>query len=161
MFGGDISFPTATPIEDTSYAALDEPTAGRRALVPFEESMLWDLPNYNGKIVGDGEPDSTNDSDSSKPVNKNIPENSVKNQLKGITRENVDPGNLGEFGKYIDWSKEGTTPTASNTWGGGYTYYADRAATMYTKTPQTARTSYLRPDFSTKGSREAYKRQDF
>ena len=37
---------------------------------------------------------------------------------------------------------------------------ADRAATMYTKTPQTARTSYLRPGFSTKGSREAYKRQD-
>lgn len=37
---------------------------------------------------------------------------------------------------------------------------ADRAATMYTKTPQSTRTSYLRPGFSTKGSREAYKRQD-
>lgn len=38
---------------------------------------------------------------------------------------------------------------------------ADRAATIYTKTPQRANTTYLRPGFSTKGSREAYKRQDF
>ena len=37
---------------------------------------------------------------------------------------------------------------------------ADRAATMYTKSPQSARTTYLNPRFSTKGSREAYKRQD-
>ena len=37
---------------------------------------------------------------------------------------------------------------------------ADRAATMYTKAPQSARTTYLNPRFSTKGSREAYKRQD-
>lgn len=39
---------------------------------------------------------------------------------------------------------------------------SDRAATMYTKTPQSTRNNtYLRPSFSTKGSREAYKRQDF
>lgn len=38
---------------------------------------------------------------------------------------------------------------------------SDRAATMYTKQPQSAHTTYLRPSFSTKGSREAYKRQDF
>lgn len=37
---------------------------------------------------------------------------------------------------------------------------ADKAATMYTKTPYGATTSYLRPGFSTKGSREAYKRSD-
>lgn len=37
---------------------------------------------------------------------------------------------------------------------------SDRAATMYTKTPYTANTSYLRPSYSTKGSREAYRRQD-
>lgn len=38
---------------------------------------------------------------------------------------------------------------------------SDRAATMYTKSPHTASTSYLRPSVSTKGSREAYRRQDF
>jgi hypothetical protein len=38
---------------------------------------------------------------------------------------------------------------------------ADRAATMYSKTPGSTRVNtYLRPGFSTKGSREAYKRQD-
>lgn len=38
---------------------------------------------------------------------------------------------------------------------------SDRAATMYTKQPYgNTPTSYLRPSFSTKGSREAYKRQD-
>lgn len=37
----------------------------------------------------------------------------------------------------------------------------DRAATMYSKQPQDTRVNtYLRPSFSTKGSREAYKRQD-
>ena len=205
MFGGDISFPTATPVEDTSYASLDEPTAGRRALAPFEESMLWDLPNYNGTIAGNngsgsgGAGDaantsgsnsssgSDNSSGSQKAENKNIPENSVKNQLKSITRENVDPGNLGELGKYIDWSNDSTGSTSSGGWGSGYGYgygytgsrssggsssyipkiysnprsiSADRAATMYTKAPQSARTTYLNPGFSTKGSREAYKRQD-
>lgn len=38
---------------------------------------------------------------------------------------------------------------------------ADRAATMYSKQPQSpSNRTYLRPTFSTKGSREAYKRQD-
>lgn len=37
---------------------------------------------------------------------------------------------------------------------------ADRAATMYTKQPYGPTISYLRPGFSTKGSREAYKRSD-
>lgn len=38
---------------------------------------------------------------------------------------------------------------------------ANRAATMYSKTPGDTRiNSYLRPSFETKGSREAYKRQD-
>ena len=37
---------------------------------------------------------------------------------------------------------------------------SDRAATMYAKTPYTANRTYLRPAFFTKGSREAYRRQD-
>lgn len=37
---------------------------------------------------------------------------------------------------------------------------ADRAASMYTKQPYGATTTYLRPGFYTKGSREAYKRSD-
>ena len=39
---------------------------------------------------------------------------------------------------------------------------SSRPATMYSKTPySTHNNTYLRPSFSTKGSREAYKRQDF
>lgn len=37
---------------------------------------------------------------------------------------------------------------------------ADKAASMYAKTPYNANTTYLRPAFYTKGSREAYRRQD-
>lgn len=37
---------------------------------------------------------------------------------------------------------------------------AGKAATMYSKTPRSAAKTYLRPSVSTKGSREAYKRQD-
>ena len=42
------------------------------------------------------------------------------------------------------------------------TLYSSKPSTMYSKTPSTMKTyNYLRPSFSTKGSREAYKRQDF
>lgn len=37
---------------------------------------------------------------------------------------------------------------------------SDRASTMNTPRPYRAQTTYLRPQFSTKGSREAYRRQD-
>jgi hypothetical protein len=38
---------------------------------------------------------------------------------------------------------------------------SDRASTMYSKSPNSAKiSSYLRPGFETKGSRESYKRQD-
>ena len=38
---------------------------------------------------------------------------------------------------------------------------APKAASMYTKQPYNTQTNYLRPSFATKGSREAYRRQDF
>lgn len=37
----------------------------------------------------------------------------------------------------------------------------DKAATMYSKQPYSASSNYLRPSFETKGSREAYRREDF
>ena len=71
----------------------------------------------------------------------------------------------------------GTSSGRSGRSYGGYTYVGagsykpkiysnprsvnnDRAATMYAKTPYTANRTYLRPAFFTKGSREAYRRQD-
>lgn len=41
-----------------------------------------------------------------------------------------------------------------------YSLNADKPATMYAKIPSYSRFDYLRPGFETKGSREAYKRQD-
>lgn len=213
MFGGNFSFPTNTPVESSEYGAMEQPTAGRRALEPFTESMLWDLPNYNGTLGKNGNAGTggNSSSENTKDTNANIPENSVLNQLKSQTRENVDPGNLGAMGKYYD--KDFWKTTSSDSLTGGYyggsrgSYYrsggsgysgkssssynpkiyaskadsvhvsssrisstrtnsnprsinADRAATMYSKAPQDAKTSYLNPSFSTKGSREAYKRQD-
>lgn len=74
-------------------------------------------------------------------------------------------------------SSSGTSGGGSGRSYGGYTYVGagsykpkiysnprsvnnDRAATMYAKTPYTANRTYLRPAFFTKGSREAYRRQD-
>lgn len=37
---------------------------------------------------------------------------------------------------------------------------SNKPSTMYSKNPQSPRTIYLNPSFETKGSREAYKRQD-
>lgn len=102
-----------------------------------------------------------------------------------ITYKNVDGGILGEMGQYHDkdyWLENsklndssygyGTYPSYRGGGGGSSSYTpriysssrsinGDRATTMYTKTLQDARvTSYLHPGVTTKGSREAYKRQD-
>jgi hypothetical protein len=52
IFGGSPTFKTNEPIEATEFGARNEPTIGYRGYVPFEESLLWDLPNYNGTDVG-------------------------------------------------------------------------------------------------------------
>lgn len=150
IFGGDPNFKTNELIESDEYRAMNQPTMGYRAYVPWETEFLDDL--------------------------------------KNVTRKDVDDiSSMGDMGKYKDKEKWSTSTYPSyystgSAWpsGGRWSYgggsnsdnynpkiysnprsvNADRAATMYTKQPQSARTDYLHPSFSTKGSREAYKRQD-
>jgi hypothetical protein len=42
-----------------------------------------------------------------------------------------------------------------------YSLNADKPAGLYTKVPSYTRFDYLRPSVATKGSREAYRREDF
>lgn len=90
---------------------------------------------------------------------------------------NLWTGNVGDDGKLKDWSKD-KSPSGGSPYyrrygrrggGGGYSpkiysnprsINVDRGSTMYTKKPYNAQTSYLRPAVYTKGSREAYRRQD-
>lgn len=146
IFGGQPNTPTEQRNIEGIYGALDQPTMGYRGYVAYDKSMLDDLRNVNREDVGD---------DSS----------------------------LGDLGIYKD--KDSWTSTSNPNWnnqswpsssgkrsyssgsGSSPKIYsnprsvnADKAATMYTKQPYSATNSYLRPAFSTKGSREAYKRQD-
>ena len=95
-------------------------------------------------------------------------------------------GNLGENGKNKtsnDWKNSNKSGSNGSSAGWGYTssrrysggsssraasiysrpassLSADRAATMYSKNRSETKYDYLRPDFETKGSRDAYKRSD-
>lgn len=97
---------------------------------------------------------------------------------------NLFTGNLGENGKNKtseEWKESNKSATNPSSAGWGYTssrrysgsgraasiysrpassLNADRAATMYSKNRNYTRYDYLRPDFETKGSRDAYKRSD-
>ena len=199
IFGGDPNFKTNEPIKSGEYRAMDEPTMGYRAYVPWEDTFLFDLPNVNaymnedGKIVrGDG--------------SKVGATAALFEGLKSAGREDVDgDSSMGDMGIYKDkdeWKKSSYPSYSKGGYSGGRRSYggggggsnknpkiyntkipnshvqsshvsstrtnpdsrsvnADRAATMYSKSPASARVNtYLRPSFSTKGSREAYKRQD-
>ncbi len=144
--------------ETGDYRAKESPTMGYRGYVPFEEKLLYDLPNYNPEAQ----------------------QESLMDYLKQINAKNVDGGLLGDDGTYKDKSSWATTTNlpgySYGSYGGsgsyGSSYYnpkiystsrsinTSRPATMYAKTPYTAKTTYLNPNFSTKGSREAYKRSD-
>lgn len=102
----------------------------------------------------------------------------------GKKDSNLFTGNLGENGKNKtseEWKESNKSATNPSSAGWGYTssrrysgssraasiysrpassLNADRAATMYSKNRNYTRYDYLRPDFETKGSRDAYKRSD-
>lgn len=160
VFGGDKTFvPEGELFLSTEFGAREDPTVGYRGYEAFDESLLANLPNYRKEALTAG----------------------VLESLKAITNENVDGGDLGEMGIHYDkdhW-KTSSTPVWYKSSGGsgwssssGSNYFpkiysnprslnSSRPATMYSKRPDDAKiNSYLRPAFSTKGSREAYKRQD-
>lgn len=102
----------------------------------------------------------------------------------GKKDSNLFTGNLGENGKNKtseEWKESNKSATNPSSAGWGYTssrrysssgratsiysrpassLSTDRPATMYSKNRNYTRYDYLRPDFETKGSRDAYKRSD-
>jgi hypothetical protein len=69
-----------------------------------------------------------------------------------------DSGSSGGGG----WSGGGSGGYAPNIYSHpAYSLNPDKAASLYTKSPSYARFDYLRPSVETKGSREAYRREDF
>ena len=200
IFGGDPNFKTNDLIESNEYRAMNEPTMGYRAYVPWEDSFLFDLPNFNGYVNEDGKLVR----DDGTKVGTTL---AMFDGLKSKGREDVDgDSSMGDMGIYKDkdeWKKNsypsyyrksgGWSKGGRRSYGGGSSSYnpkiystrassshvdsthvsntrtnpdtrsvnTDRAATMYSKQLQDTKVStYLRPGFSTKGSREAYKRQD-
>ena len=120
--------------------------------------------------------------------NKNEPSwiKQMYNTIQAIGAAGKGELTYGEFLKQVTETPKGVTNGStggsmyskkvyrrSGGGGGGYDYnpkiysnphslYSSKPATMYSKTPYSTRNqTYLRPSFSTKGSREAYKRQDF
>lgn len=64
-------------------------------------------------------------------------------------------------GYYRRYGYGGTTNYAPKIYSSSKQVYSDKAAGLNTRQPYKATTPYLRPEFSTKGSREAYGRSDF
>ena len=137
----------------TGEGNSEVPLTGQRALVPVDEY-------YQGKKMID-------------------PEESVA--------LGEFPSELTELRNELEKYRDAEIPTNSTSdwgsgWGGGWYYSgggggggsyspdiyshapyslsSDKPATMYSKTPYESRFDYLYPGFETKGSREAYKRQD-
>ena len=210
--------------DDYIYSAPAEsyraslPTEGRRALTPYDETLLYGLRNVDtsadavaqgvasdygngvnsttsstpgaGTTTGSGAPSSGTTGAGSGDVTVNVggtPTNMTNEEaffdyLDSISRENIGPNSsLGELGMYYDkshWEQDSTPNWENQTWPvNGVRRYAsapsnpkiysnsrnvnaDKASTMYSKAPRDAKTTYLNPSFETKGSREAYKRQD-
>lgn len=96
--------------------------------------------------------------------------------VRDFSLEDASGSIYGELGQYHEPGESSSTFFSGGSYGyasssGGSNYKpkiyssprnftADKATTMYAKSPQSANRSYINPSVSTKGSREAYKRQD-
>lgn len=127
---------------------------GQRALIPVPESYS-DRPEL---LAGDRD-------DAWNPLG----EMGVKDAFKtdSASGSSWGSGSYNSYGGYRSSYRSGGGGGSSRSYNpsiyshAAYSLNADKPATMYAKTPYEARYDYLRPGFETKGSREAYKRQDF
>ena len=127
-----------------------EPTlTGQRALVPVK-------PDYSDKP----KLQKGNRDDAWNPLGE-----SGKYKQGDLTKASGSGGSSGSYSRGYSRSYSGGGSSkgyAPNIYSRpAYNLNADKPSTMYSKTPYESRFDYLRPGFETKGSREAYKRQDF
>lgn len=141
-------------------------TIGERAWVPKETKLPDDIRNFgeenaSGGIYGDMGKSSGNKTDSDSGSDDDKKPWKGYGDKKPWKTTSYGGGGRSFYNRrsYGGGSSSGNyNPKIYNT---SHNVNSDRASTMYTKQPQSARTTYLRPSFSTKGSREAYRRQDF
>ena len=126
----------------------NQPTAGQRALVPVIDYS--DKPKLLDGNRDDAWRGNLGDLGKKSTEDTQIPTNSLYNRYGGSGGSYYRSGGGGGGSSYKPniYSKP------------AYSLNADKPATMYAKVPYSSRFDYLRPGFETKGSREAYKRQD-
>ena len=168
IFGGNPNFKTDELVSSSGYNSRNEPTMGYRAYVPWDDSFLDDLRNVTRKDV-DGESsmgDMGKYKSSSTWSSSTYPSyysrsagwySSGKRRYSSGSSYNPKIYATKVYATHADSTHTNSTRTSIYS----RSVNSDKAATMYAKTPSSTHVnSYLRPSFSTKGSREAYKRQD-
>lgn len=144
LYGGDVDFATTDGNRSTEFLT-DTPTANWRALVPYDQTkMMKQLRNVL-----------KNDEDSDKSKTSSLGALANTNSSANWNNQYWPTNGVRSYGR---GSSGGSAPRI---YSNPRSINNDKAATMYQKTPYSSSSSNsLRPSFSTKGSREAYKRQD-
>lgn len=145
-----------------AYSNPDEPTIGWRAYVPREMGLSDDILDIGKDYEEAWKETKNNITNAAWSGQSMYPARSYGSGYggSGYSKSSSYNPKIYSFkaqGTHI--SNTHTSPAHTNP--NQRSINADRAATMYAKQPQSGKTNtYLRPSFSTKGSREAYKRQD-
>lgn len=143
LFGGQES-PQGTI---NGYAIDPEtgvPTIGHRSYVPREGALPQELKDITLDSVA-----------KSMGVDMDEIDDAIKNLGKGSGK--TSKGNYSSWKRYSGGGGSSYNPRI---YSNPRSVNSDRAASMYVKQPYGATSDYLRPAFYTKGSREAYRRQD-
>lgn len=119
------------------------PTIGKRATVSLDQGETWKDPDSRGEGTS-----SSSSSPSSSPSSPGFG-TTTSNSGRSYTYYRRSSGSGGGYSSKISiYSRPASSLSA------------DRAATMYSKNRNYTKYDYIRPDFETKGSRDAYKRSD-
>jgi hypothetical protein len=168
----------------TDLSAVQEMNQGRTVQNGmFEGENVWDLSSAGGK-VGEGITGKAYDAQRLVYPQRGFwavgqPYGDMPDRNKDAT--DLWTGDLGQDGKAVDWSKTTSSGGSGRLYyrgggGGGwgssdyapkiyshpaYSINPDKPAGLYSKNPSYVRFDYLRPKVFTKGSREAYRREDY
>lgn len=145
-----------------SYSNPDEPTIGWRSYVPKATQLSDDIRNYGKDYEESWNEKKGSVSNAAWSGSTTYPKRSYGSSYgkSGYSSSSNYNPKIYAF-KASNTRINSTHGSATRTNLNSRSVNADKAATMYSKQPgSTKTTTYLRPGFSTKGSREAYKRQD-
>lgn len=164
---------------DGSFLHPEHSTVGRRGLIPNTEPVPKDITDFDVQAAideyrkakaaeGDEGGDSEDDSSKGKPSDGNGARRSYSTAYPRRVYGYGSKAGSGNYNPKIYSTRASTThvtgpsrPSSTRTNSDSRSVSNDRADTMNARQPQsTGNRVFLRPTFATKGSREAYKRQD-